>query len=181
MALSDYALVTVAEAKVYLKINNSDSDAVLEALVETATRKTEDYCGTRWVSREIAETHIGQGEKYLYLYRMPITEITSVTIDDVAYTSYTERLSIGMLYGLWEKLSEIVVTYTAGYIASRSTAVATIPDAVIAVMQCVAIWYNNSLSLTSENISGVNSVSYGQDLVLPDSVKAKLSSLRRII
>ena len=47
MALTANALITLAQAKVYLKINDSDSDAVLEAMIESATRKTEDYCSSR--------------------------------------------------------------------------------------------------------------------------------------
>jgi len=181
MALTDQALITVAQAKEYLKISNSDNDNVIEAMVESATRRTEDYCSSRWVIREIVETHVGDGGKYLYLYRMPITAVASITIDGTAYTGYEERLSIGMLYGVWTALTEIIVTYSAGYIADITTAVANVPDAVIAVMQAVAIWYNNRLGATSENIGGIGSIAYGMDLELPDSVKAKLSSLRKRI
>ena len=181
MALTDQALITVAQAKEYLKVSNDDNDNVIEALIESATRKTEDYCGSRWVSREIAETHIGEGNLTLYLHRLPISEVASVTIDATAYTGYEQRLSIGMLYGVWPNLSEIIVTYTAGYVEDRTTAVANIPDAVIGVMQAVAIWYNNRLGVTSENVGGIGSAIYGEDLQLPDSVKSKLSSLRKRI
>ena len=181
MALTANALITLAQAKEYLKVSNSDNDNVIEALIESATRKTEDYCASRWVSREITETHIGVGDKFLYLWRMPISEVTEVTIDAEAYTSYEERLTIGALYGAWPSLSEIIVTYTAGYIDDIGTAVANIPDAVIAVMQCVAIWFNNPLGATTENIAGVGSIVYGGDIELPDAVKAKLSDLRKRI
>ena len=181
MALTDQALITVAQAKEYLKVSNSDNDNVIEALIESATRKTEDYCASRWVSRSIVETHIGQGEQSLYLYRMPISEVASVTIDGTAYTGYEERLSIGMLYGVWTKLTEIIVTYTAGYVADRTTAVANIPDAVIAVMEALGIWYNNRLGATYEQVGGIGALNYGKGLTLPDSVKAQLSSLRKRI
>lgn len=181
MSLTNQALITLNQAKEYLKINNSDNDNVIEAMIESATTKTEDYCSSRWVVRDIEESHIGNGSSFLYLYRMPISEIASVTIDDTEYEGYEERLLIGMLYGSWPNLSEVIVNYTAGYIDSRSTAVANIPDAVIAVMEAVAIWYNNRLGVTSETISGIGAVSYGEVEELPASVKAKLSSMRKRI
>lgn len=173
------ALVTLQLAKDYLKISGTDSDTVLETLIEAATRRTEDYCNSAWVKREITETHIGDGKNRLYLYRQPVTEVDSVTIDGEEYTDYTERLSIGMLWGSWTNLTEIVVTYAAGYLNDITEALTTIPDAVAAVLMTVAAWYNNPEGLDSQNISGIGSVSFGGELELPDRAKAKLTALRK--
>jgi hypothetical protein len=167
-------MIDLETAKTYLKIDNDDSGDVIELLIAAAERKTENYCSTYWEQKEIEETHIGEGTVYLYLYRMPIEEVTKVVIDEVEYTDFTERLSIGMLYGSWPKLSEIVVTYTAGYVEAPD-------EAKLAVLMCVADWFNNPQGLASINISGIGSTSFGEELDLPDRVKAKLSGLRKRI
>ncbi len=55
-------------------------DAVLEMLIETATKKTEDHCALAWVQRTITETHqYYDGSKILKLRKGPVVSITSVT------------------------------------------------------------------------------------------------------
>ncbi len=94
-------------------------------------------------------------------------------------TDYTEMLYMGRLIGSWSKDYEYVVVYTAGYGASRAAAQAAVPDAVLAVLSAVAVWHENRLGLTSESQSGVGSVNYGDELVLPQRSKNYLSDLNR--
>lgn len=181
MSLSNYAIVTLESTKGFLKIDHDDDDELIELLIETATKKTADYCNSQWVMREFVETHIGDGRTKLYLYKQPVAEIDSVIIDGVVYADYTERLSGGYLIGSWVKEAEIIVTYTAGYIEWDSSADinTVIPEACLAVLDCVADWYNNRMGLKAESVSGLGSVTYNDEFELPQSVKAKLSSLRK--
>lgn len=181
MSLSNYAIVTLESTKGFLKIDHDDDDALIEMLIETATKKTADYCNSQWVMREFVETHIGDGRTKLYLYKQPVAEIDSVIIDGVVYADYTERLSGGYLVGSWAKEAEIIVTYTAGYIEWDSSADinTVIPEACLAVLDCVADWYNNRMGLKTESVSGLGSVTYNDEFELPQSAKAKLSSLRK--
>jgi hypothetical protein len=179
--LSQYAIVTLETAKGFLKVDHEDDDALIELLIETASKKTADYCNSQWIQKEFTETHIGDGKVKLYLYRQPVVEVESVTINDEDYDDYTERLSSGYLWGSWAKDAEIVVTYTAGYISpeSDSNINAVIPDACLAVLDCVADWYNNRIGVKAESVSGLGSVTYNDEYELPQSAKAKLSSLRK--
>jgi uncharacterized phiE125 gp8 family phage protein len=181
MSLSEYAIVTLAEAKNFLRIDDSDDDDSLELMLESATEKTEDYCSSYWVKRSVTETHIGDGKTILCLYRMPVESIESVTVDDVELevTDYVELLAIGRLTGrTWTKDSIIEISYTAGYADSYGEV--AVPNAAkLAVLNTIAVWWNNRTGVSAESVSGIGSVTYGNESELPDSVKAKLSSLRK--
>lgn len=181
MSLSNYAIVTLPDTKGFLKVDNNDDDSLIELLIETATKKTADYCNSQWIMREFEETHIGDGKTKLYLYRQPVISVESVTVDGEAYTDYTERLSGGYLWGSWAKDTEIIVTYTAGYIEWDSSADinTVIPEACLAVLDCVAEWYNNRIGIKTESVSGIGQVTYNDEYDLPQSAKAKLSGLRK--
>ncbi len=181
--LSQYAIVTLETAKGFLKIDsdNDSDDDLIELLIEVASKKTADYCNSQWVQKEFTETHIGDGKTKLYLYRQPIVEINAVTINGEVCDSYTERLSSGYLVGNWTQDAEIIITYIAGYFIPESGANISdmIPEACLAVLDCVADWYNNRIGLKAESISGLGSVTYNDEYELPQSAKAKLSSLRK--
>jgi len=181
MSLSDSAITTLTEAKKYLKVDNTDNDTIIELMIETATKKTEDHCNSFWVKREITETHIGDGKQFLYLYRQPIVEIASVTIDGEDEEDYIGRLSRGLLYlsSGWPLGAEVEVVYTAGYLDEADDALIEIPDAVLAVLACLGEWYNNPQGVASESVSGIGSVTYNTEMELPASAKAKLTSLRK--
>lgn len=180
MSLSQYAIVTLESAKNFLKVDGNDDDELIELLIETASQKTQDYCNSQWVQKKFTETHIGDGKTKLYLYRQPIIEVDSVTIDAEDYVGYVERLSGGYLTGSWTKDVEIIVTYTAGYMDADYGASGDIPDAArLAVLDCVAEWYNNRIGIKSESVSGIGQITYNDEYDLPQSAKAKLSGLRK--
>ena len=56
----------------------SYDDELLERLIETATKKAEDYTGRAFVQGQITEKHFGDGTKVLKLYKQPIVSITSI-------------------------------------------------------------------------------------------------------
>jgi len=154
-------------------------DDLLETLINAATKKAEDHTGRAFIQREITETHIGDSRQFLELYKRPVVDISSVTIDDEV-TDYAERLSIGRIYhtDVWPEDYEIVVVYQAGYAATRAATQALIPDAVVAVLGAVAVWYENRMGIKSQNIAGVGSIDYGDLEGLPEASKKKLESLR---
>lgn len=92
---------------------------------------------------------------------------------------YTERLHIGRLKGSWYKDYDYVVVYTAGYGSTMAAAQAAVPDAVMAVLSAVAVWYENRIGLKSESVTGIGSVEYGDPGVLPEISKRYLSSINR--
>ena len=158
----------------------SYDDDLLERLIVAATKKSEDYTGRAFIQREIVETRIGDGTKTLKLYKMPVDDVTSITVGGDALIEWSERLSIGRIYHLiaWELDAEIIITYDAGYDTDRTVTQALVPDAVIAVLIAVAAWYENRMGIKSQNISGIGSVDYGDLEGLPEASKRKLDSLR---
>jgi len=143
----------------------SYDDELLENLINAATKKAEDYTGRAFIERTVTETHIGNGTTILKLYKMPIVaaEAIAITVDGVELTTWSERLSIGRLYHLavWDEYAEIVVTYTAGYAATRAATQALVPDAVAAVLMMVAYLYENRTDLVhGESVAGLGSVTY---------------------
>lgn len=155
----------------------SYDDELLERLIAAATKKAEDYTGRAFVEREIKETHIGDSTQMLKLYKQPVVKVDSIKIDEVALTSWSERLSIGRLYHLvvWPLDAEIVVVYQAGYDTDIAVAQALIPDAVAAVLLILAnLFENRTDQLKSESIAGIGSVTYD----IPSQAKELLNPLR---
>lgn len=163
-------MVTLEKLKNYLKVDNTDSDDTLQMLLDAAVRKTQDYCSTYWEETLVTEKRIGDGKVYHYLYRSPVKGVSSLTLDGAEVTGY-KSFENGLVYDYWPKLSEMVITYTAGYDV-------TPPEAKLAMLMCVADWFNNPQGIDLENLSGVGSATFAKEVDLPDRVKAKLSSLR---
>jgi len=92
---------------------------------------------------------------------------------------YTESLHLGRLHANWAKDYEYVVVYTSGYGATRATAQASVPDAVMAVLSAVGVWHENRMGLKSENVTGVGAVVYGDTMELPAISKGYLSTIDR--
>jgi len=158
----------------------SYDDLELESLIAAATKKAEDYTGRAFIQREVVETHIGDNKQVLKLYKQPVTEVIGITVADEALTDFTERLTIGRLYHLvvWPLDYEIVITYTAGYAATRSGAQALVPDAVTFVLQAVAYLYENRIAAKSQSISGIGAIDYGELEGIPKVMFGQLDSLR---
>ena len=81
MALSSAALITLAQAKLYLGITDENSDTLLEAFIERASGFLERYCNrklkTRTYTREI---YYGTGGPNLILDQYPATTISRVSM-----------------------------------------------------------------------------------------------------
>jgi hypothetical protein len=155
----------------------SYDDSTLELLIDAATKIAEDSVGRYFITREIVETHIGDGTQVLRLYRRPVVEVASVSIDGDPLTTWSERLTIGRIYtsGMWPRASEIIVTYTSGYGTTRATVQALLPNAVTAVLLILSdLWENRGDTVDSVSISGVGSASYK----LPSRASKMLDPLR---
>jgi len=56
----------------------SYDDALLENLIEAATKRAEDYTGRAFIQRTVTEEHYGDGSAIIRLYKRPVVSITSV-------------------------------------------------------------------------------------------------------
>ncbi|WP_018130709.1 head-tail connector protein [Effusibacillus pohliae] len=122
MALGPYALLTLVEAKDYLKIEPADTteDALLERLIDRASSMLERKYGRPLKERAFTDdVYNGSGDPYLVLRTYPVT-VTEVKIDDVPIlsTDYVVQLENGILVrrGIWpEGIGNIKVSFTGGY------------------------------------------------------------------
>ena len=168
-------------------------DDLLEILINSATKKCEDYCKRAFIKGAITENRIGDGGNLLQLNKRPVSTFTSITlagstlIEDTDFTLHDEEgyltrpvstspWSTDILNLCWTEGAKIVISYTAGYAVTRAATQALVPDAVLAVLIAVANWYENRLGVSSESKSGIGSISYeiGE---LPEASKRLLSSL----
>jgi len=193
--LQDWALVTPQQVKAHARIDNNDDDDLIITLINSATKKCEDYCQRAFVQRAITENRIADGGTLLMLNKRPVSAFTSISLDgtalteDTDFTLYDEEgllkrpvsnslwTTEALLAYAWTEGQKIVAVYTAGYGATRAATQALVPDAVLAVLICVSNWYENRLGITSESISGIGSQAYSEIGELPEQAKRLLSSL----
>ncbi len=178
--LGTVALVTLPQAKNYLRVDDSADDESIMRLIEAATKTAEDHAGKTFVQKEVTENRVGNGDRLLSLHWQPIVSVTSVELDGVAQTKdvdYIELLDMGWLKrgSGWTKDKAIVVVYTAGYGVTRAATQVLIPDVVTAVLLILADLYENrGDTVDSINISGLGSTSYK----LPSRAEKILSKLK---
>ena len=142
MALTDQALMTLADLKTELGITGSSEDAYLERLINSISAQVASYCN-RILHYEagIVEDVAGYGETHLVVAQSPIISIASITLDGstVSSDSYSiDNAKAGLIYRqdgwVWtasrlqivnpKKLpgsedKDYQVTYTAGYITQH--------------------------------------------------------------
>ena len=173
-------IVDIQIARDYMRIDGDVPDSVIQLLVASAAKRTEDYCATNWRIRPTIDTHIGTGRSdRIYLYRSPVISVESVSINGTPYDGYTALLPSGEIIGSWDKDASVVVQYTAGYIRDTDDPLELIPDAVSAILLCAATWYNNPTGTLSDSVTGIGSVNYGEEVRIPQAAMARLAALRR--
>jgi hypothetical protein len=153
-------LITTAEAAAWLNIADWATDAPeLPALVEAASAAVEEFCDRRFASATVTETYAGHGSRLIFPRRAPVTGVTSITVDDVAFPTFTFDDTSIKGGTAFPPSSVIVVTYTGGY--------ATIPDVIqLATKMVVQGMYTAPAmdpNLTSESLGGVFSGGYAEN------------------
>jgi len=116
------ALVTKEEVKEWLKLSGTDDDDFLQSAINDWSDAIETRLNRVIISADHTdECHPG-GKLAVLLKNIPVTEISSITVDDGAlgisdYTVYPEsgivRLVSGKAFGGGP--GSILVTYTGGY------------------------------------------------------------------
>ena len=182
-------LCALADVKTYLGITDTNSDAVLNALVANASAMVEQFCNRVFAQASYTDVLNGTGKSVISLRNSPITAIASVTVDTVAQLPAPNAISPGFVFdtqtvylrgggypsgsfgfsGSFSKgVQNVVVTYTAGF--------ATIPlDVAQACIELVAMKYakRNRIDKQSETLGTQQTISYTMADV-PASVKTAL-------
>lgn len=137
------ALITVEEAKEYLKITGAGDDAILGALINSVSEWVCRFVGRNLLSASYVEYYSGDGSPGLMLNHYPVTAVASIYEDTlrvfgadteiVVATNVMIRKEAGILQA-WNLKSNwgignanIKVSYTAGYTAASGINGGTMP------------------------------------------------------
>jgi uncharacterized phiE125 gp8 family phage protein len=163
--------VTLVQAKTHAKVDGSDSDAELTAMIAAARAFVEDYCGIKLVAQTVV-LRCSSFCDFLDLPIAPIISVASITYLDSSGVEQTLSTDVyeGVLHGLephirlkinqsWPSIRSasdaIRVTVSAGY--------ATVPEPIHhAMLLLISTWFDSR--------------SVGE---LTEGVKALLSNYRR--
>lgn len=144
------SVVSLSEAKEFLRVDSSDEDTTITALLDAAVAWVEDYCNRSFTRATSAVFHVERWRNAALAYG-PVTTITHVKYDDTAGAEQT--LSTGKYYiGAATDGSMMIYfhdtpdleTYNA-HPVRVTAAVGDIASANVkhAVKMLVAHWYEN--------------------------------------
>lgn len=124
MALDPYALVTLQQAKDYMKVEHEEENTLIEDLINRATYYLEQQKYRRPLKQRTFtdELYNGMGTKELRLSTFPVASISTVgyvsSSGHVALTDYRVDARRGILYrsGGWiDGVSNYQITWIGGY------------------------------------------------------------------
>jgi uncharacterized phiE125 gp8 family phage protein len=121
------ALVSLAEAKTFLKITAASEDSVIEDFINKASIWANDYTGRRLLLRSNSDSYDGDSSDLLVLNDYPVSSIIDMRINDGSYTgappsttNYTldskngiVKLTNGEIF--YTGFRNVTVSYSAGY------------------------------------------------------------------
>jgi uncharacterized phiE125 gp8 family phage protein len=115
-------LITLTEAKEFLKIDFNDEDALLDRLITQATAIIQrKYQRDLIQATYTDEEYNGEGHDLLFIRNFPVQSVTSLKVDDVALdpSEYTVSKYTGIIKrksGYFpEGWGNIKVSYTGGF------------------------------------------------------------------
>lgn len=176
--------VTLSEAKLHLRQDNAEDDALITALIVAAREWCENYTRRSFVRRTY-DLRMDCWPSEIRLPRAPVSSITSIQYVDDSGTQtlatdqyqtdiYSEPARIVPAYGVvWPvlksgEINAVTVRYITGYgpgTGSPTDHAENVPDALKAAMKlCIGAWYEHR-----EQIAAV------QIFEVPFAVKALLA------
>lgn len=165
--------ITLAQAKLHLKVDVSDDDDLIEALIRAAREWAENYTRRSFVERTL-ELRLDCFPRLILLPRGPVRELVSLQyldqggdLQDVPASLYqtdlyAEPARIAPVFGaVWPvpqfgALNAVVATYRAGYepgTESPTDYAENIPSAIKAALKLlVGHWYEHREAVVLANV-----------------------------
>ena len=182
MAAGD--LTTLDNVKGWLSppLTTTDDDGLLTGLITAASQFIQTWLNRRIASQAYAETRDGDGGQKLAFGNVPVTAVSSVTIDGDAVPAAPDSASLGYVFSptmlylqgrhFTPGFQNIELTYTAGYAA-------TPPELAQACIELVCLRYKerDRIGQVSKNLAG-EIVAFSQKDMPPD-VQTLLNQYRR--
>ncbi len=115
-------ILSLDDAKTYLRISNSSSDDEVRAVLEAVSDVCERFTKRVWRRTTYTETYSTCDSDYIYLPHVPVISVASVVVNGVTVTDYVVDKRAGVLrrgtslaeYDWEDSFAGVVVTYTAG-------------------------------------------------------------------
>jgi len=188
------SLVSLAEAKEYLKITSSGDDSILDLLINNVSQMVQRYLKRNLITTDYVEYYSGDSSLDLVLRNYPINSIASIYIDQLRQWGISNAVDVAnnviikkkqgiirafnLLYGWTSGESNIKITYNAGYTVGTGGGTGTLPyDIRMAVVRILDHHYrigytHRKLDFQTESMQNMNTTF--KDFDLPKDVKLML-------
>lgn len=158
--------LSLTEAKLYLKVDHTDDDTLITALIKAARETAEAYTNRSFITT-VWDEFLDDWADVIYLYGTPVVSITHVkyyntagTLTTLASTVYlldigSEPARVSLASGQdWpdtdERLGGINIRYSSGYGAASSSVPETIRTAMLLL---IAHLYENRQDVVTGTIN----------------------------
>lgn len=161
--------ISLTEAKLHLKVDNSDDDTLISSLIKAARQSAENFTN-RALSSQVLELILDDfPEKEIVLPRPPVETLTSIkytncegvesTLDSHDYISFIEAEPAVIVPAYGKSFpyftpypkGAVKIRYTAGYKTSGTEARLIIPEAIKqALLLIIGSYYENREDLLSK-------------------------------
>ena len=172
-----YEPVSLAEMKDYLKVDTTDDNTLISALIHTARKQVENELGgLAIVKRNFTQKQSG-GLERLEILKSPLNSIASIVYyDSFASTGSTVTASdyryvtnnvyhINNFFDYGRDADGYVITFNAGIVADTSTASITAPNSIrVAIMRIASYLYENRQDYAKNWNEGNWSINYDKTL-----------------
>lgn len=194
------SLVTLPEAKEYLKVVGSEEDTIIQTILNGVSSWVGTFLGRDLVRAERTEYYDGDGTDSLILRHRPIVSVATLNVDSTRTfaSGYDVNVSANIIiqknqgvlraWNLFSAFScgtaNVKVKYTAGYLTAidKTEADGGMPSGIrLAVKRIVDHQYrvgyvNRKFDVRSESIGDRNTTFAGPDI--PEDAKAMLLPYR---
>lgn len=140
--------ISLSDAKAHLRVDHSDEDALIQAMISAARDACERYCNRAWAEADFIESFDAFPDGGIALTDPGVKSITRIeyldsdgSVGTIAGSSLTLDTELSIVdYASWPYGTRIKVFYTAGANADQS-APEYVPESVILAMKLLLTDY----------------------------------------